>query len=243
MSDSGTKRLFDNSGTVTRPSYGQLAREIMALLWDHPTPPDIGQLPTGEGHVVLVIPAFLTGDWATLSFRRFLQDCGLRAEGWGLGINWGPTPGAIHGLNRRLSELREIEQGPISLVGVSLGGILVRDLARRRPDDVRQVISLASPWRLPTASNLEPLIHLAGRFYNPDIDPRCLDAPLSVPAISIFTRDDGIVAWQSCRADDCAGATDIAIEVSGAHATICRNPQALAAVVRYLATRDSTITA
>ena len=243
MSDIGTKRFFDSSGMLSRPSYGQLGREMMALLWDHPTPPDSSQLPSGDGHVVLVIPAFLTGDWATLSFRRYLQGCGLRAEGWGLGINWGPTPGLLEGLRRRLSQLREVERGPISLVGISLGGVLARDLAQCRPNDVRQVIFMASPWRLPTASNLEPLIHLAGRFYSQDVDPSRLRALLPMPATSIFTRDDGIVAWQSCRADESATGTDIAIEVSGAHATICRNPEALAAVVRFLATNDSSNTA
>ena len=242
MNATRTKCFFDHSGQLRRPSYGQLASEMMALLWDHPAPPDIGLLPSGDGHVVLVIPAFLTGDWATSSFRLFLRACGLRAEGWGLGINWGPTPGILDGLTRRLSELREIEQGPLRIVGISLGGILARDRAHRRPDDLRQVISMASPWRLPTASNLEPLIHLAGRFYSPDIDPQRLRAPLSVPATSIFTRDDGIVAWQSCRADDSTGATDMSIQVSGAHTTICRNPQAMAAVVRRLAMNGAAMT-
>ena len=235
MSDPLTQRYFDTTGRVRRPSYGQLASEVGALLLDHPAPPDSRDLPSGERHVVLVIPAFLTGDWPTSAFRRFLCRCQFRAEGWGLGINWGPTPEILAGLHRRLSELREMEQGPVSLIGISLGGLLARDLAQSRPQDVRRVITMASPWPLPTASTIEPVVQIAARYYSADIDLERLRRPLPMPATSIYTRDDGIVAWQSCRDDDVAGETSEGIEVQGAHSTIARNPQAMAAVVRLLA--------
>lgn len=229
------QRYFDTTGRVQRPSYGQLANEVGALLLDHPPPPDVRALPSGARHVVLVIPAFLTGDWPTSAFRRFLRRCGFRAEGWGLGINWGPTPDILAGLHRRLSELRELEQGPVSLIGISLGGLLARDLAQGRPQDVRRVITMASPWRLPTASTIEPVVQLAARYYSADIDLDRLRRPLPMPATSIYTRDDGIVAWKTCRAEDTEDEGGEGIEVQGAHSTIARNPQALAAVVRLLA--------
>ena len=230
-----TQAYFDRSGRVSRLSYGQLFGEVAALLFDHPTPPDTRQLPHGGDHVVLVIPAFLTGDWATAPFRRFLRRCGLRAEGWRLGVNWGPTPRILDGLQNRLSALRAVEQGPVSLVGISLGGLLARDLAQKRPADVRQVITMASPWRLPTASTIEPLVHVAAPFYSRDIDLTRLGGPLPMPAMSLYTRDDGVVAWQSCFAAEANGAGDDTIEVRSAHVTICRNPQAMAAMVERLA--------
>ena len=113
-----TQRYFDTTGRVQRPSYGQLANEVGALLLDRPAPPDIHALPSGNRHVVLVIPAFLTGDWPTSAFRRFLCRCQFRAEGWGLGINWGPTPEILAGLHRRLSELREMEQAGVDQIVV-----------------------------------------------------------------------------------------------------------------------------
>jgi pimeloyl-ACP methyl ester carboxylesterase len=182
----------------------------------------------------MVIPAFLTGDWATAPFRRFLQACGFRAVGWGLGINWGPTPRILNGLRRQLGSLRDLHGGPICLVGISLGGLLARDLAHSRPGDVRQVITLASPYRLPTAATIEPLFHFMGRFYSHDIDLVRLARPLTMPELNIFTRDDGIVAWQTCRPDHAPRESWVAHEVRGAHLTICRNPQAMAAVVRRL---------
>jgi len=223
---------FDRTGRVQQPKYRQLCRELIALLLDHPTPPDARQIPPGDGHIVLVLPAFLTGDWATAPFRRFLRQCGLRAEGWRLGTNWGPTPGVLAGLRRRITELREQQGGPISLVGISLGGLLARDLAHSQPQDVRQVITMASPWRLPTASTIEPLVRITTRFHSRDIDLARLSRPLAMPETSLYTRDDGIVAWQTCCPEPGQGGT--AIEVRGAHVTICRNPQAMIAVARCL---------
>lgn len=59
--------------------------------------------------------------------------------------------------------------------------------------------------------------------------------PLPVPTTSIYTRDDGIVAWQSCCAEDASSEAGAAIEVGGAHVTICRNPRAMATVATRLA--------
>ncbi len=60
------------------------------------------------------------------------------------GLNWGPTPGLRAGLRRRLLDLRAGEGAPIALVGVSMGGLLARDLAHDHPEAVRQVITVAS---------------------------------------------------------------------------------------------------
>jgi hypothetical protein len=114
---------------------------------------------------------------------------------------------------------------------VSLGGVLARDLAHRCPDDVRQVITIASPFHLPTATVLEPVIHLCARCYPPAIDVARLASPLPVPAAAIYTREDGIVAWESCRSDDCDCP---AIEVGGSHFAVCRNPDVFRAVVQQL---------
>ncbi len=225
-------RIFDRSGAVPRPAPQQLLREIESFVAYHPAPPDAADMPSGKGHVVLVVPAFFTTDAFTWPLRRFLSRCGYRAFGWDLGVNWGPTPYLISGLRRRLDELCAIEGGPINVVGVSLGGVLARDLVYDRPNDIGHLVTLVSPFRLPTASTLEPVVWACAPFYSAAIDPERLSTPLPIPGTAIYTREDGLVAWQSCCPDE---PNSIAIEESGPHVAICRNPDVMRIVAERLA--------
>ncbi|MGD9744296.1 MAG: alpha/beta fold hydrolase [Dongiaceae bacterium] len=228
--------VFDREGIVRRPPSARLVSELGRLLFHHPPPPDPATLPSGRNHVVLVLPAVLTGDGATRPLRSFLQRCGYRVFGWELGVNWGPTPRLLDGSRQRLEALAAIEAGPISLIGVSLGGLMARDLAHRFPHRVRQVATLGSPFRLPTATPLEPLFRLLARYYSADIDPRRLAAPLPMRSIELYSREDGLVAPETCFTEEPGQtARETARDVGGAHMTICRNPAALAALARALA--------
>jgi pimeloyl-ACP methyl ester carboxylesterase len=224
--------LFDRTGDVRRPSFAQLMQEFGALLTDHPTAPDAASLPHGQGQAVLVLPGFLTGDLITVSLRQFLDAQGFRTYGWEHGVNVGPTSAALAHLRGRVRELSALNGGPIVVIGISLGGLLARDLAYDCPEAIRHVVTMASPFRLPTASTFEPLVRLCGPFYDPELQTARLALPLPVPSTAFFTRDDGVVAWESCRSDD---ADCLNIEVSGHHMTICRNPDVLSHLVQRLA--------
>jgi pimeloyl-ACP methyl ester carboxylesterase len=224
--------IFDRTRTVRRPPYRWLARELFSRAFRYPPPPDPAALPAGNGHVVLVVPAFLTTDMVTRELRRFLARCGYRVHGWGLGVNFGPTPRALAGLRRRVRELAELEGGPISLVGVSLGGVLARDIAHECPQHIRHVVTLVTPFRLPTASTIAPLVHLFAPFYSRDFAYARVAEPLPVSSTAIFSREDGVVAWESCTSDEAHG---LSVEVGGPHMTICRNPDALRTVALRLA--------
>jgi pimeloyl-ACP methyl ester carboxylesterase len=223
--------IFDRTGALRRPPLRGLLREFVFHLTYHPPSPARTGLPDGRGHVVLVVPAFLTNDLVTRHLREFLQQCGYRSFGWGLGVNWGPTPRLVAALRRRLAELGALAGDRVSVVGLSLGGVLARDLAYDCPNDIRQVITIASPFNLPTAAAIEPLIRLTACFYRPAIDIARLATPLPVPSAAIFTRDDGIVAWESCRRDEHGCES---VEVGGPHLSICRNPNVLRVVAARL---------
>jgi pimeloyl-ACP methyl ester carboxylesterase len=151
--------------------------------------------------------------------------------GWGLGINFGPTPRVLAGLRARLGQLARLEGGRVSVVGVSLGGLLARDLAHDRPHQIRQVITLGAACRLPTATTLAPLFHLTAPFYAPRIDVARLSRALPVPTTSIYSSEDGIIAWESCR-DERVGV--VAVDVGGTHFALSRNPRALRAMALRL---------
>jgi pimeloyl-ACP methyl ester carboxylesterase len=224
--------IFDRTGAVRRPAYGQLLQEFGALLNEHPAPPSFDTLPDGDGQVVLVLPGFLTGDRLTIALRQFLSGRGFRPFGWQHGVNVGPTTKALLHLRERVRQLSELNDGPIAVIGVSLGGLLARDLAYDCPDCINHVITLASPFRLPTASTFEPLVRMCGPLFDAEVDISRLSMPLPVRSTAFFTREDGVVAWESCRSDDpdCTN-----IEVPGHHVTICRNPAVLVQLVEVLA--------
>jgi pimeloyl-ACP methyl ester carboxylesterase len=227
----GTFNAFDRSGRLTRPPYRRLAAEAWAQISYRPSPPEAAPLPDGKGHVVLVIPAFATTDAITRSLRDFLTRCRYRALGWELGVNWGPTPGILASLRRRLDACLELEGGPVSVIGLSLGGLLARDLAHDRPEGISHVVTIVSPFRLPTACHLEPLFHLCAPFYSDDFHAARLADPLAMPSTAIFTREDGVVSWESCHSEEPLGAC---FQMGGAHTTIWRNPEVLRLIARRL---------
>jgi len=180
--------------------------------------PLLRALPTGDGHPVLVLPGFLAADGSTWTLRRILRRLGYRAHGWGLGRNVGPTAKAVAGMADRLHELHTRYDAPVSLIGWSLGGIFARALARRDPSSVRQVITLGSPFRMEDASQSR-----ATRSFNryahlhverPALPLESEAEPLPVPTTSIYSRYDGIIAWQTCLERPSARAENIAVLAS-----------------------------
>ena len=63
-----------------------------------------------------------------------------------------------------------------------------------------------------------------------------LNAPPQVPVTAIYTKSDGIVAWQSCR--EVAGECRESIEIRGAHGTMVRNLAAWRIIADRLARRE-----
>jgi len=157
-------------------------------------------LPSGDGHPVLVLSGLLAGDGSTRPLRRILRDLGYRAHGWRLGRHIGPTAEAVSGMGDRLHELQTRYRSPVSLIGWSLGGIYARALARRLPSAVRQVITLGSPFRL-SDKNQSRASAAFSRYSHLHVGRAALPLELEteevpVPATSIYSRYDGVVAWQ-----------------------------------------------
>jgi len=125
--------------------------ELQAFLAAYPL---LQRAPRGDGHPVLVLPGLAASDASTRPLRAYLTEQGYAAHGWKQGPNHGPRAGVEEGMQARLAELAERYQRKVSLIGWSLGGVFARELARRRPAQVRQVITLGSPFaNEPKASN------------------------------------------------------------------------------------------
>jgi pimeloyl-ACP methyl ester carboxylesterase len=200
------------------------------------------RLPRGDGHPVLVLPGLLADDVSTRALRATLRKLDYRVHGWGLGRNIGPTAMCVKGMRDRIVDLTERYQRPISLIGWSLGGIFARDISRRAPESVRQVITLGSPFRLARHSQSRAT-RVFERFSHLHIEHRTLPlesnaGPLPVPATSIYSHLDGIVAWQACL--DRPGERCENIAVLASHLGLGHHPASIWAIADRLAQPEGT---
>ena len=195
--------------------------------------------PRGDGHPVLVLPGLLAGDWSTLALRRFLRRQGFHPYKWHLGRNVGPTAAVRAELPAAIERISRRNRSTVSVIGWSLGGIYARELAHRHPEHIRQVITLASPYRLrtPGQSRAHNAYHRYSHLHAVEGDPAQVTGmsphPLSLPSTSIYSRMDGIVAWQHCIEPESEQSENIRVRSS--HLGIGFDPHVLYAIADRLA--------
>ncbi len=205
------------------------------------TLPLLRRAPRGDGHPVLVLPGFTASDISTLPLRWFLKDRGYHAHGWDQGRNLGLRPGLDLRMARRLRSLYWRYGTRVTIIGWSLGGIYARELARMHPDQVRQVITLASPFNVSSRANHAWRLYelLSGESIDSELPLlRRLRAPMPVPTTAVFSRTDGVVAWQCCLDDEARPRTEN-VEVRGSHCGLGHNPMALHVIADRLAQQES----
>ena len=229
----------------TKPPSALLAlTELPRALWELGTlpwtMPLLATAPGGDGHPVMVLPGFVTSDRSTAILREFLKGKGYDAHAWELGRNLGPRAIGQHGekLIERILAVHEATGQKVSLVGWSLGGVMARLAAKRIPHAVRQVITLGSPFSgSPKASNVWRAYEvLTGQKIDADHTKAQLNevsAPPPVPSTAIYSRADGVVAWQNCCEE--IGPMSDNIEVHGSHCGLGYNASVLYAVADRLA--------
>ncbi len=199
--------------------------------------------PKGDGHPVLVLPGFMTGDGSTNALRRYLGSLGYNAYPWELGRNPGLRQDVLTALESKLKQLSERHNCKVSIVGWSLGGLYARALSRLHNTHVRQVITLGSPFNIPQDGHISSSIGRLYEWFNP-ADKR--DALLAreelwrksppVPSTAIYTEGDGVAPWQ--YGVDPVDAQTENLRVRGSHAGLTHNPVALYAIADRLALSD-----
>lgn len=211
---------------------GRVFAEFGAYLLAQPW---LRQLPRGDGHAVLLVPGFGTTDRSMKPLRRFLERLGYAAYGWEQGRNLGMKASVRDGLRERLKLIHAQSGGPVTLIGWSLGGVFVRELARSQPEKVRQVITLGSPINhQPDATNVDAIFRKLNPGFRHDLEAfarRSLPPP--VPTTAIYSKTDGIVAWQTSRENDAPNTQNI--EVFSSHFGLGVNPVVLKLIAQKLA--------
>lgn len=232
----------DRLPDLAAPSWKLLALEARALV-EVPLfalrKPRLRGLPRGDGHPVMVIPGSGVHDLVTAPLRRALRELGYSVYGFGYGFNLGMRNMIKAGLMQRLNDLYESYEAPVSLIGWSLGGVFVREMARLQPQQVRRVITLGSPINgHPEANHLVSLFSLAnrGRAARTDVEGFLRRRqPPPVPCTAIYSKSDGIVTWSCCLEEPAPNTENV--EVSGSHLGLVCNPRALRIIAQRLARR------
>jgi pimeloyl-ACP methyl ester carboxylesterase len=199
------KAPFANAPPRRRPSRMLLGLEVRAIAEMASIPYAMPWLlysaPQGDGHPVLIIPGMLASDHSSSPLRAFLRLCGYQAHGWNLGRNLGPRQGVMDSLQQALPRLHDYAEGKVSVIGWSLGGIFAREIARKAPQHVRQVITLGSPLYgdAETSTNAWKIYSRLAKKHNDHSEEyQRGDRAPPVPTTSIYSRSDGVVGWGCC---------------------------------------------
>ena len=189
----------------------------------------------GDGHPVLAVPGLLCTDFSTRMLRQFLNQLGYTAYGWESGRNTGNFQELLQ-LNERVDALYQKHNQKITLIGWSMGGIYVRELAKQRPELFRQVITMGSPFGNISAPNNVKWI------YDLINDPKDTDEAFAatipnavpIPTTAIFSKQDGIVPWEACQ-EKIEDTTHQNREVQGSHCGLGMNPSVFEIVAEKMA--------
>lgn len=220
------------------PEPGGLVREALGLLEPLRLAmrfPTLAARPRGGGRPLLVLPGFGASDRSTTILRRYLSWLGYEVEGWGLGRNTGRVPQLIPKIIARLEAIRDRHGEAVALVGWSLGGYLAREAARERPELVSRIITLGSPVVGGPKYTLASSYYERNGFDLDEIEAAVAareQVPLRTPVTAIFSKRDGVVAWQACI--DRINATTEHVEVSATHLGLGLSPDVFAIVADRL---------
>lgn len=247
-----------SSSASTRAAASELAAPNMALLamefrafWEFgavlPAWPALMQAPRSDGHSVIVFPGLAASDTSTFPLRRYLEALGYDVTGWQQGSNFGPRAGVLDAIKNQVRETFEAggkKRGhrgrKVSLVGWSLGGIYAREIAKELPECVRCVVTLGTPFAgNPRSTHAWRLYEMvSGRQIEREAENFQLHQAPPVPTTSVYSKSDGIVAWQGSIQSAAPGlghAQTENVEVLASHVGIGLNPSAWWAVADRLA--------
>ncbi|ANZ39546.1 hypothetical protein BBK82_29355 [Lentzea guizhouensis] len=207
--------MFDGVRSAARESAFRALVDVPRLMrhpvWRNADPAE------GGGLGVVLVPGFGAGDISLAPASWWLRARGYVPVSAKVGFTVGCTTDLLERLMASLVRHAERTRAPVVLLGQSRGGGLARLAAARRPDLVRGLVMMSSPVLDPlgahpnvmriarfltrlSAAGLPGLLNadcITGPCYQDNI--ASMTQPLRVPAISFFSRADGIVPWELCQ--------------------------------------------
>ncbi len=219
-SPAGIRALARESSTVVEA--GRLIRRTRADRRARAQAPYAGSHRVTAQDPVLLIPGFMAGDATLKAMALFLRRNDFRTYRSQMHVNAGCTREAANRLERRLEAIAIRRDRKVTIVGHSLGGMLARGLAARRPDLIEGIVSMGSPVLAPGAVHrvlawdAEMLARLTrvgvrGLMSSDCFGGECarlsweeshLPIDSDVAFTAIYSKRDGIVDWRACLDPD-----------------------------------------
>lgn len=211
-----------------------------------------------RGDPVVLVPGFLASDRTLSLMARALRRAGHRTYRSLIRANVGCTREATSRLEARLESVASRRGTRVQVVGHSLGGMLARGLAVRRPDLVSGIVTLGSPVLAPAAHHvslarsIDVLVRLSRAGLPGLMSEDCVSGacarqsfeesrralPEGVSFTAVYSRRDGVVDWRAC-VDPLA----TRVEVRASHLGMAVEPEVVAAVLAGLARHRAERTA
>ncbi len=210
-------RTISREATVV-PEAGRWARHALAERTGVRHKAHVTGRPVRAADPVVLVPGFLAGDASLLLMSRHLRSRGFRTYRSDIHVNVGCTLAAVDRLEKRIETIAIRREKRVTIVGHSLGGMLARGLAARRPDLVGGIVTMGSPMMSPGAAHtvLQVATGVLTTMSNAGLHAvmsfdcvrgecakeswRLSQQPLAADQgfTAIYSRHDGVVDWRGC---------------------------------------------
>jgi triacylglycerol lipase len=209
-------RALARESSVVGEAY-RYRRRVSADRAARRTTPYVGRARESRDPVLLV-PGFLAGDYTLAGMNRHLRRQGYRVYRSGIVANVGCIDRSAEALERRVEEIAARRERKVMVVGHSLGGMIARGLAARRPDLVSGIVTMGSPMLAPGAAHqlliaqVGVLRRLSGMGLSRLMSADCTSGscalrmweesrrplPEAFPFLAVYSKRDGITDWRAC---------------------------------------------
>ena len=193
-------------------------------------------IPQGHGQPIVFFPGYTVGDFSLAKARDVFEQQGYTVYPWEQGTNLFFNQNKAENLEQLLEQIVQEHGQPAYIVGQSMGGVIARELTRKRPELVAGYATLGSPFgSIPVGGQASKLTKDVFKSFHPDLKDlkpeQMHDIMISSPnpyGLHVYSKKDRVVDWHTAREPNSNN-----LEVSSSHTGMAFDPNVLVAVGQH----------